>query len=121
MRRVSGRYVPEQVVRDVGRRIAEVRRERGMTQIALADRLRYSVQHVSQLENGTNVTMHTLALVANALDARLEDLVSPPREERREVHRGRPSSSVSKPPSEPSHVPAKRAAAEPGKRRTKRG
>jgi transcriptional regulator with XRE-family HTH domain len=76
---VGARYVPEQVVRDVGRRIAEIRRERGITQIVLADRLRYSVQHVSQLENGTNVTMHTLALVANALDASLEDFVSPPR------------------------------------------
>jgi hypothetical protein len=55
----------------IGRRIAEIRRERGITQIVLADRLRYSV-YFSQLENVTNVTMHTLALVANALDARLE-------------------------------------------------
>jgi transcriptional regulator with XRE-family HTH domain len=90
---VGARYVPEQVVRDVGRRIAEVRRERGITQIVLAERLRYSVQHVSQLENGTNITVHTLARVANALDAQLEDLVSPPREEQREVRRGRPLSS----------------------------
>jgi transcriptional regulator with XRE-family HTH domain len=94
---VGTRYVPEQVVRDVGRRIAEVRRERGMTQIVLAARLRYSVQHISQLENGTNITVHTLALIANALEATLEDLVSPPREPLREVRRGRPSSTGMQP------------------------
>lgn len=119
MRRVGARYAPEQVVRNVGRRIAEIRRERGITQIVLADRLRYSVQHVSQLENGTNITMHTLALVANALNALLEDLVSPPHEELREVRRGRPASGPKA--ADARAEPGKRAAAKPQRRRAKRG
>jgi transcriptional regulator with XRE-family HTH domain len=71
-------YDPEQVVGDLGRRIAEMRTERGLTQVELANRLRYSVQHVSQLENGTNVTVFTLARIANALGVRLSELLEPP-------------------------------------------
>jgi hypothetical protein len=41
-------------------------------------------------EGVRTVILDTLALVANALDASLEDLVSPPHEVRGDVRRGRP-------------------------------
>lgn len=49
-------------------RIKEVRKEKGITQQQLADRLHVSRQAISKLENGDNVTVDTIKKVAEALD-----------------------------------------------------
>lgn len=49
-------------------RIKEVRKEKGITQQQLADRLHVSRQAISKFENGDSVTVNTLSKVAEALD-----------------------------------------------------
>ena len=74
-------YDPDRVVKQLGKRIAELRRERGMSQGDLAQKLKFkpSPQWVSQLERGTrSPTIDTLCKVANALDVTLADLVTFP-------------------------------------------
>jgi len=85
------RYVPDRLVRDVGRRVAELRRERGLTQQALATKLRATMQWVQQIEYGANLTIHSLARVANALDIEIEALLVPPRPSSYVMRAGRPS------------------------------
>ena len=64
------RYDPDRLVKNVGRRIAEIRQERGLTQVALANTLRVTYQWISQIEGGQNVSVYTLARMANALMCR---------------------------------------------------
>ena len=85
------RYDPNRLVRDIGRRVAELRRERGLTQEALASKLRATMQWVQQIEYGANLTVHSLARVANALDIGLEALLVPPRPSSYVMRPGRPS------------------------------
>jgi transcriptional regulator with XRE-family HTH domain len=59
--------LPEDFVRRVTQRIAEVRRERGVTQDELAEALGTATRNLQRLEAGQNVTLHTLARVAAAL------------------------------------------------------
>ena len=62
-------YDADRVVRHLGKRIAELRRERGYSQGALAAKIRSTPQWISQLERGTrSPTVHTLCKLANALD-----------------------------------------------------
>lgn len=70
---------PERVCKNVGRRIAELRKERGMTQEEFSVLLGTSFQWVSQLEGGRNITLHSLARIANALRVSLEDLLVTPK------------------------------------------
>jgi len=82
---------PEQLTRDIGRRIAELRRARGLTQQEFAEMAGVSVQWVSRVELGQeNVTVHTLSKIANVLGARVADLFQPPGPATQEVRRGRP-------------------------------
>jgi transcriptional regulator with XRE-family HTH domain len=69
---------PDRVCRDVGRRIAELRKAQGLTQEQLSVHLGTSFQWVSQLEGGRNMTLHSLVRIANALGASLEELLSTP-------------------------------------------
>jgi len=69
---------PDRVCKNVGRRIAELRKERGMTQEEFSVILGTSFQWVSQLESGRNMTLHSLARVANALRVSLQDLLAQP-------------------------------------------
>lgn len=79
----------EDVVKDVGRRIAEIREATGHTQDTFARLLKSTPQYVSRLERGRNVTLHTLVRVANALKVSPQDLLAAPA--RREARgRGRP-------------------------------
>ena len=79
----------ESVVKDVGRRIAEIREAQGYTQQTFSDLLKSTPQYVSRLERGRNVTLHTLVRVANALRVSPQDLLAAPA--RRESRgRGRP-------------------------------
>lgn len=69
---------PERVCKNVGRRIAELRKARGLTQEQLSVLLRTSFQWVSQLEAGRNVTLYSLARIANALRVPLDALLAAP-------------------------------------------
>jgi transcriptional regulator with XRE-family HTH domain len=66
---------PEEFVVRVTRRIAEIRRSRGVTQDQLAEVLGTATRNVQRLEAGQNVTLHTLARIAAALDVTAADLV----------------------------------------------
>jgi transcriptional regulator with XRE-family HTH domain len=55
------------VVRQVTAKLAELRREQGLTQQALAEVLEVPVQHVSRIEAGQNITLATLERYATAL------------------------------------------------------
>jgi transcriptional regulator with XRE-family HTH domain len=73
-------YDPDRVVAQLGKRIAELRREHGMSQGSLADKLRSTPQWVSQLERGTrSPTVHTLCKIANAFGVKLSELLLAPR------------------------------------------
>jgi transcriptional regulator with XRE-family HTH domain len=97
------RYDPDSLVRDIGRRVAELRRERGLTQQALASQLRVTMQWVQQIEYGANLTVHSLARVANALDVELGALLATPD----------PASYVMRPGRPPRDTGEKRARGEP--------
>lgn len=110
------RYDPEKLVQDVGRRVAEVRREHGLTQQELATRLGATMQWVQQIEYGANLTLFSLARVANALDVPLDAFLTPPQLNTGPRRPGRPSAQpatttvaeVGKIPRTPAHRPAKR-------------
>lgn len=56
------------VLVDVGRRVAELRAARGMTQEALAEAAGVDVSTLRRIEHGErNVTLRTVVTVANAL------------------------------------------------------
>jgi transcriptional regulator with XRE-family HTH domain len=81
---------PERLCKDVGRRIAELRRERRLTQEALAARLGTTFQWVSKLEAGRNLTLYSLVRVSNALKVSLADLLVRPRKPDAARKPGRP-------------------------------
>lgn len=64
-------------------RIAAVRRQRGLTQAELADRIGATATFISRLETGTSdlrLKLHTLAALAEALDVPLSELLSQPKD-----------------------------------------
>ena len=64
----------------MGRRIAELRRKRGLTQEAFAEVLDVSVQYVRRVEYAqTNLTIPALVRVANALACRVTTLFTAPK------------------------------------------
>ena len=81
---------PERVCKNVGRRIAELRKERGLTQEQFSVLLGTSFQWISQLEAGRNVTLHSLVRITNALHVPLEELLTAPKPSNRERRIGRP-------------------------------
>jgi len=111
------RYDPDSLVRDIGRRVAELRRERGLTQQALASKLRATMQWVQQIEYGANLTVHSLARVANALDTNLEALLVPPRPSSYVMRPGRPAADT---PGKPPRRERTAAAAEPQRKQPRR-
>lgn len=70
---------PEHVVRCVGRRVAELRRERGMTQKQVAAAAGVSVQYMRRVEAGVNLTITSLCRFADLLGVAVEDLFVAPR------------------------------------------
>ena len=82
---------PDHLIREVGRRVLELRRAASMTQQGFAEAMQASVQYVSRIERGQeNLTLHTLARIANVLGVRVLDLLQPPADTVAEVRRGRP-------------------------------
>ena len=85
------RRAPSDVLQTVGRRIAELRRDEGLTQEQFAALLEVSEQYLRRIELGSqNVTLKTLANVANALDVDVAKLFEEPRPASRVVQMGRP-------------------------------
>ena len=78
-----------QVVQAIGRRIAEVRAEKGLSQAQLAEALSIALQGVQRMEQGRqNLTVKTIVKVANKLGCNPRDLWDPPTTS---PPRGRPS------------------------------
>ncbi|MBI2393712.1 MAG: helix-turn-helix transcriptional regulator [Deltaproteobacteria bacterium] len=70
---------PERVLRTLGRRIAELRRDLGLTQEQLAETLGVSVRYVQYVEAGEeNLTVQTLVRIANNLRVPVADLFAQP-------------------------------------------
>jgi len=90
------RATPEQVTEQVGRRIAELRRERGETQAQLAERLEVSIKYLQRVERGVNLTIDSLVDLANNLDVQVRDLFDTPRGRPAPRRPGRPAGSGKK-------------------------
>jgi transcriptional regulator with XRE-family HTH domain len=69
---------PEAAVRRVAKRIAEIRRAKGITQDEMAEQLRCATKNYQRIEYGQNVTIKTLTRIANLLGVTVTDLVPPP-------------------------------------------
>jgi transcriptional regulator with XRE-family HTH domain len=67
---------PEDFARRVTKRIAEIRRERNITQDRIAEALGTATRNYQRLEAGQNLTLETLARVAVALGVEPEELVA---------------------------------------------
>jgi transcriptional regulator with XRE-family HTH domain len=68
------------VIQNVGRRVAELRIERGWTQEMLAERLGVSLKYVQSVEAGReNLTLQSLVKLANNLRAEVIALFQPAR------------------------------------------
>jgi transcriptional regulator with XRE-family HTH domain len=73
------RVTQKGVLRDVGRRVAELRVARGLTQEALAERLDVAARWVQAVEGGhENLTLGTLTAFANALKVSMAGFFEPP-------------------------------------------
>lgn len=84
---------PDLVIRAVGRRVAEVRAERGLTQAAFAEACGLTTKHVQKIELGQlNLTIRSLVRLANHLGIDPGALFEQPGDLR--VRRGRPSRSA---------------------------
>lgn len=69
---------PEAALQRVARRIAEIRRAKGITQDEMAEGLRCATRNYQRLEYGQNVTIKTLVRIANLLGVTVTELVPPP-------------------------------------------
>lgn len=57
----------------IGQRIAELRKEKGLTQIELADCSQLTQRHISRIESGRyNLTVDLLAKVAEGLGCKID-------------------------------------------------
>jgi len=69
----------ERVLGDIGRRVAEIRREHGWTQSDLAERADVGLNYVKLIEAGReNLTVRSLVRLAALLSVELEALLLPP-------------------------------------------
>lgn len=80
---------PKRVLKDIGRKIAELRGAADVTQEALAEILGWSLKYQQRVEGGReNLTTGTLVKIANALGVPVAHLFRAPRS--RQVRPGRP-------------------------------
>lgn len=70
---------PEKTLRSIGRRIAEMRVERGLTQEEYAERCGWSLKYLQRIEAGRqNLSVRSLVKLANALRIRAAELFVAP-------------------------------------------
>jgi transcriptional regulator with XRE-family HTH domain len=70
---------PERVLGLIGRRLAELRTARELTQEQLAERAEVSARYIQRVEAGTeNLTVRTLIKMSNALRVSLAELLVAP-------------------------------------------
>ena len=68
--------IPNSVWLNLGRRIADLRRSKGISQLCLAEMADISKEHLSNLERGNKLpSAKTLAQIARALDVSLDTLI----------------------------------------------
>lgn len=66
----------EQLLKKIGNRIRDIRKEKGITQVELANSIGKDQQSVQRLEKGNiNPSFYYLYEVANGLDIDVEELV----------------------------------------------
>ena len=66
----------EELLFRIGRRIADLRRERGISQQDLAARCNFEKSNLSRIEYGrSNMTIATLLTISRALGVKLRELV----------------------------------------------
>ena len=70
--------IPTAAIRRVAKRIADIRREKGMTQDEMAEGLKCATKNYQRIEYGQNVTITMLTKIANLLGVTVTDLVPPP-------------------------------------------
>jgi len=81
---------PGRLLRDAGRRLAEARQARGLTQQALADELGVSMRYVQSVEGGgENLTLRSLAGYASVVGISIPEVFQPPATRRPKVGRPR--------------------------------
>lgn len=104
------RTSPEQVRKDLGRRVAETRRARSLTQAQLAEIAGVTPQYLARVEaGGENLTLDSVTKLANLLEVAVVDLFMPPIS--REVRRGRPPREpMAEPPTPAQRRPRRRGA-----------
>lgn len=70
------RSIPNSVWLNLGQRIADIRRSKGISQLCLAEMADISKEHLSNLERGNKLpSAKTLAQIASALDVSLDTLI----------------------------------------------
>ena len=70
---------PYQTIHDVGRRVAELRAQRGLTQEKLAARADVTLKYLQRIEAGKeNLTLESLVHLANLLQAELVEFFEKP-------------------------------------------
>ena len=82
----------DRIIADVGRRIAEVRRELGWTQQEAAEQLQMPLKNLQRIEAGMNLTIRTLVRVACGFGIPTCRLFEAP-QSREAPQRGRPPST----------------------------
>lgn len=81
----------DEVIRNVGRRVRELRLRRGWTQEEMAEKLNIALRNFQQMERGRqNLTLRTMVRLARLLGVRTIKLMEEP--ESPTVSRGRPAS-----------------------------
>lgn len=92
----SGAVAPDDAVRQIGRRIAELRRRVGLTQGDLAKKLRVTIPWISRVERvGENLTVRSLVRIAAAIGVEPRRLWEVPRHAPK-IQRGRPKARRAK-------------------------
>lgn len=83
---------PETLKKNVCRRVAELRTERGLTQAKMAEQLDVGLRYFQRVEeDGENLTIETVAKIANVLGVEPATLFTPPVSTKK-PGRGRPRS-----------------------------
>ena len=62
----------------IGKRIAEIRKAKGLSQMDVCAKLNFEKTYLSAIENGhQNITLLTYKQVADALDVEIQNLLAP--------------------------------------------